>query len=54
MGDNHGNVESLSRVVDDTEGEEFDFIIHTDDITDAWRKDTATAAKQLADLRGMS
>lgn len=32
MGDNHGNVESLRRVVRETEGEQFDFIIHVGDI----------------------
>ena len=36
MRDNHGDVDSLERVVDETEGEEFDFVIHVGDITNAW------------------
>lgn len=35
MGDNHGNISSLERVVRDTEGDEFDYIIHVGDITNA-------------------
>lgn len=35
MGDNHGNTSSLEHVVRDTEGEEFDFVIHVGDITNA-------------------
>lgn len=35
MGDNHGNTSSLERVVRDTKGEEFDYIIHVGDITNA-------------------
>jgi len=35
MGDNHGNTSSLERIVSDTEGEEFDFIVHVGDITNA-------------------
>jgi len=35
IGDNHGNTSSLEQVVSDTEGEEFDYIIHVGDITNA-------------------
>lgn len=35
LGDNHGNTSSLERIVSDTEGEEFDFIVHVGDITNA-------------------
>lgn len=35
MGDNHGNTSSLERIVRDTEGEEFDYIVHVGDITNA-------------------
>ena len=35
MGDNHGNTSSLERLVRDTEGEEFDYIVHVGDITNA-------------------
>ena len=35
LGDNHGNTSSLEQVVRDTEGEEFDFIIHVGDVTNA-------------------
>lgn len=36
MGDNHGDVESLEQVIADTQGEQFDFIIHVGDLTNAW------------------
>jgi len=35
MGDNHGNTSSLEQVIRDTEGEEFDYIVHVGDITNA-------------------
>lgn len=34
-GDNHGDTESLEKLIDETRGEGFDFIIHTGDITNA-------------------
>ena len=37
MGDNHGDVESLRRVLADIENETFDFAIHVGDFTKAWR-----------------
>ncbi|WP_276247548.1 metallophosphoesterase [Haladaptatus sp. YSMS36] len=43
MGDNHGDTESLSRVCDETVGEEFDFIIHVGDITNAKYADEPNA-----------
>ena len=47
FGDNHGDTESLEKLVGQTRGEEFDFIIHTGDITNAWKTDLATGVKQL-------
>lgn len=37
MGDNHGDVESLQRVLDDVGDETFDYVIHVGDFTKAWR-----------------
>jgi predicted phosphodiesterase len=50
MGDNHGDTESLETVVEETEGAEFDYIVHTGDITDAHRRGVGTAADQLREL----
>ena len=47
MGDNHGNTESLERVVADTEGERFDFVVHVGDFTNAHNEDKATGGEQL-------
>jgi len=47
MGDNHGNTESLERVVADTEGERFDFVVHVGDFTNAHNEDKATGEEQL-------
>jgi len=46
-GDNHGDVDSLERVVDGTEGEEFDFVIHVGDITNAWFDGVDEGREQL-------
>lgn len=37
MGDNHGDVESLRRVLDDVGDETFDYVVHVGDFTKAWR-----------------
>ena len=47
MGDNHGDVTSLERVVDETNGEEFDFVIHVGDITNAWFDGVDEGREQL-------
>jgi len=47
FGDNHGDTESIENIVDQTRGEEFDFIIHTGDITNAWKTDLETGVEQL-------
>ena len=47
MGDNHGDVDSLERVVDETDGEEFDFVIHVGDITNAWFDGVDEGREQL-------
>jgi predicted phosphodiesterase len=39
MGDNHGDTESLRRVLDDTAGEGFDYVVHVGDFTRAMRHD---------------
>ena len=46
-GDNHGDTESLEKLVEQTRGEEFDFIIHTGDITNAWKTNLETGVDQL-------
>lgn len=46
-GDNHGNTESLEKLVKQTRDMEFEFIIHTGDITNAWKRDLNTGVKQL-------
>jgi predicted phosphodiesterase len=35
-GDNHGDVESLRRVLDDVEEDPFDYAVHVGDFTKAW------------------
>jgi len=47
FGDNHGNTESLSRIVEETTDEEFDYIIHTGDITNTYKTDFQTGVEQL-------
>jgi predicted phosphodiesterase len=37
MGDNHGDVESLRRVLEDVGDETFDYVVHVGDFTKAWR-----------------
>jgi predicted phosphodiesterase len=38
MGDNHGDTESLRRVLDDIDGEGVDVAVHVGDFTRAWRE----------------
>ncbi|WP_372910273.1 metallophosphoesterase [Salinigranum sp.] len=45
MGDNHGDADSLRRVVEETEGETFDFIIHVGDLTNASYTDEPDAGR---------
>lgn len=47
FGDNHGDMESLSRIVEETAGEEFDYIIHTGDITNTYKTNLQTGVEQL-------
>jgi hypothetical protein len=47
MGDNHGDTESLQRLLDDVDGESFDFAVHVGDLTDAMRQGRDVAAEQL-------
>ena len=46
-GDNHGDTESLEKVVEQTRGEEFDFVLHTGDVTNAWKTNLQTGIDQL-------
>lgn len=46
-GDNHGDAESLRRVVEDTAGEEFDYAVHTGDLTNLFFDGYPTAQEQL-------
>lgn len=47
LGDNHGNVGSLKQVLKQTEGDQFDFIIHTGDITNTYKTDFETGVERL-------
>jgi predicted phosphodiesterase len=47
MGDNHGNTESLERVVADTEAETFDFVIHVGDFTNGHNVGRSEGTDQL-------
>ncbi|WP_375142039.1 metallophosphoesterase family protein [Natronoarchaeum rubrum] len=47
MGDNHGNTESLERVVSGTEGEEFDFVVHVGDFSNAHNEGRDVGVEQL-------
>lgn len=48
FGDNHGNAESLRRVVAETEGEQFDAIVHTGDLTNSWFEGAEEGQARLA------
>ncbi len=50
MGDNHGDAESLRRVLSDVEDETFDFAVHVGDFTNAVRADGRVAAEQLRNV----
>lgn len=52
MGDNHGDVESLRRVLADAEGESFDYAVHVGDFTNAWRTARRTDDEAAAERRG--
>lgn len=50
LGDNHGDVSSLARVVDETENDNFDFVIHVGDITNFCFDGKKAANRQLAEV----
>lgn len=50
MGDNHGDANSIEQVIEQTEGQEFDFVIHVGDITNACIDGMDEGAKQLREL----
>jgi predicted phosphodiesterase len=41
-GDNHGDTEALEWLIDETEQDEFDFVVHTGDITNAYKTNLET------------
>lgn len=41
MGDNHGDTESLRRVLEDVADKSFDYAVHVGDFTSAWRESRA-------------
>lgn len=47
MGDNHGDTESLRRVLDDVRDERLDFAVHVGDFTRAWRHTRDLGVEQL-------
>lgn len=47
MGDNHGDTAALDQLIAGTEGEEFDFIIHVGDLTNAYFNGLETGIEQL-------
>jgi predicted phosphodiesterase len=53
MGDNHGDTESLRRVLDDVEDETFDFAVHVGDFTRAWRQSREFDDEQTGKERGV-
>lgn len=50
MGDNHGDTESLRRVIADIGNETFDYAVHVGDLTNAVRADREVAAEQLREI----
>ncbi|GAB3686831.1 hypothetical protein GCM10028857_19580 [Salinarchaeum chitinilyticum] len=50
MGDNHGDIESVQRVVDETAEETFDFAVHVGDLTNAYFDGVEAGVEQLQDL----
>jgi len=52
MGDNHGDVESLRRVLEDVADESFDYAVHVGDFTKAWRTARRTDDEQKGKERG--
>lgn len=52
MGDNHGDVESLHRVLEDVGDETFDYVVHVGDFTKAWRTAKQNNNEQVGKERG--
>ncbi|MFC4359468.1 metallophosphoesterase [Halobium salinum] len=50
MGDHHGDTESLRRLLDDVNGETFDFAVHVGDFTNAVRQGRQAAVRQLREV----
>lgn len=53
MGDNHGDAESLRRVLADVEDESFDLAIHVGDFTNAWRTARAAGDERTGERAGV-
>ncbi|WP_435118494.1 metallophosphoesterase family protein [Halolamina sp. C58] len=52
MGDNHGDVQSLRRVLEDAGDEPFDYVVHVGDFTNAWRTARQTDDERRGKERG--
>jgi 3',5'-cyclic AMP phosphodiesterase CpdA len=50
LGDNHGDAESLRRVVEEVRGESFDYVVHTGDLTNLYFDGYAESEKQLDEM----
>lgn len=50
MGDNHGDTTSLKQLVEDTDGESFDFIVHVGDLTNVWFDGITAGVDQLKEV----
>lgn len=50
FGDNHGDTGSLDSILDEISNQSFDYIIHTGDITNAWKTDLDTGIEQLKEV----
>lgn len=50
MGDNHGNADTIERVLNETQGEEYDYVIHTGDLTNACIDGMDEGSAQLEQL----
>jgi hypothetical protein len=52
LGDNHGDTASLRHVLDDADGDSFDYAVHVGDFTRAWRTGRQEDDEQLGKRRG--
>jgi hypothetical protein len=50
FGDNHGDTGALATILDEIGSQLFDYIVHTGDITNAWKTDLKTGVEQLKEV----